>query len=144
MGYYSDQWVDEPILGFPSIFSIDSKPSILFNFSQFLDDNIHEQFLKFRTEQVFNYTSILIYMFLYYQIDMFNFSMQKLDEEGNQQSVIFLTSLVVKEQQKFSYKQFIEGFVQPVMNILNSSTQPRISEDIKRVLHLTDQAKTWD
>ena len=42
LGYYSDQWVDEPILGFLSIFSTDSKPSILFNFCQFLAHNIHE------------------------------------------------------------------------------------------------------
>ena len=28
------------------------------------------------------------------------------------------------------------------MSILSSSAEPRISEDIKRILHLTDQAKT--
>ena len=38
LGYYSDQWVDEAIIGFLSIFSADSKPSIMFNFSQFLAD----------------------------------------------------------------------------------------------------------
>lgn len=30
------------------------------------------------------------------------------------------------------------------MNILNSALQPRISEEIKRILHLTGQAKTSD
>lgn len=49
LGYFSDQWVDEPILGFLSIFSTESKPSILFNFGQFLDEIIHEQFIKFPT-----------------------------------------------------------------------------------------------
>ena len=67
LGYHSNQWVDEPILGFLSIFSTDNKPSLMFNFSQFLADNIHEKFIKFPTEHVFNYTPILIYMFLYYQ-----------------------------------------------------------------------------
>lgn len=66
-------------------------------------------------------------MFLYYQADMFSFSMQTLYDEGNQQPMIFWTSLVMKEQQEFSYKQFIEEFVHPAMNILNSSTQPIIS-----------------
>lgn len=28
------------------------------------------------------------------------------------------------------------------MNILNSAIQPRISEEVKRILHLTDQEKT--
>ena len=95
--YHSDQWVDEPILGFLSIFSTDRKPYFFFNFSHVLADNIHEQFLKFPTEQVFNYTSILVYIFMYYQAGRFSFSMQKVDEEGNQQSIIFWTSLVMKE-----------------------------------------------
>jgi hypothetical protein len=31
LGYYSDQWVDEPILGFLSIFSIDKNPTTQFD-----------------------------------------------------------------------------------------------------------------
>jgi len=50
----------------------------------------------------------------------------------------------MKEQQEFSYKQFIEEFVHPTMNILNSLAQPRLNEDINRILHLTDYAKTGD
>jgi hypothetical protein len=42
LGYYSDQWVDEPILGFLSIFSTDENPTTQFDFSTFLVDNIHE------------------------------------------------------------------------------------------------------
>jgi len=67
LGYYSDQWVDEAIVGFISIFSVDSKPSIMFNFKQFLADSIHEKFIKFHTEEVFKYASMLVYMFLYFQ-----------------------------------------------------------------------------
>jgi len=84
LGYYSDQWVDEAIIGFLSIFSTDSKPSVLFNFSQFLTDSIHEQFVKFQTEEVFKYTFVLIYMFLYFQGDNLKLALRKLDEEGNQ------------------------------------------------------------
>lgn len=32
LGYYLDQWLDEAITGFLSILSLESKPSILFNF----------------------------------------------------------------------------------------------------------------
>jgi hypothetical protein len=49
LGYYSDQWVDEPILGFLSIFSNDEKPTTQFDYSTFLADNIHEQFMNFGT-----------------------------------------------------------------------------------------------
>lgn len=94
LGYYLDQWVDEAIIGFLSIFSIDSKPSILFNFSQFLADSIHEQFAKFQIKEVFKYASLLVYMFLYFQGDKLKFALQKLDDEGNHQSMIFWTTLV--------------------------------------------------
>jgi len=43
LGYYSDQWVDESIIAFLSIFFIDAKPSIVFNFSHCFTDSIHQQ-----------------------------------------------------------------------------------------------------
>jgi hypothetical protein len=42
MGYFSDQWVDEPILGFLSIFSTEERPTTQFDYDTFLADNIHE------------------------------------------------------------------------------------------------------
>jgi hypothetical protein len=42
LGYYSDQWVDEPIMGFLSVFSTDEMPTTQFDFSTFLANNIHE------------------------------------------------------------------------------------------------------
>jgi hypothetical protein len=53
LGYFSDRWVDEPILGFPSIFSIDETPTTQFDYNTFLADNIHEQFSNFTTEGMF-------------------------------------------------------------------------------------------
>jgi hypothetical protein len=50
LGYYSDQWVDEPILGFLSIFSNDEQPTTQFDYNTFLANNIHEQFMNFTTE----------------------------------------------------------------------------------------------
>jgi hypothetical protein len=82
LGYYSDQWVDERILGFLSIFSNDEQPTTQFNYSTFLSNNIHEQFVNFATKGMFRYSSILAYMFVYFQADMFNFSMQKMDADG--------------------------------------------------------------
>jgi len=45
LGYNSDQYVNEAIIGFLSLFSVDSKPTVLYNFSQFLAEAIHEQFV---------------------------------------------------------------------------------------------------
>jgi hypothetical protein len=60
LGYYSDQWVDEPILGFLSIFSVNEKPTTQFDFNTFLENNIHEQFVNFSMEGMFRYSSILV------------------------------------------------------------------------------------
>jgi hypothetical protein len=75
LGYFSDQWVDEPILGFLSIFSTDERPTTQFDYSAFLVDNIHEQFTNFTTEGMCRYSSILAYMFTFFQADKFSFSM---------------------------------------------------------------------
>lgn len=50
----------------------------------------------------------------------------------------------MKEQQEFTYKYFIEDFIHLAMNILYNTMQPRISEEIKWILHLLDYAKTGD
>jgi hypothetical protein len=94
LGYYSDQWVDEPILGFLSIFSTDEKPTTQFDFSTFLANNIHEQFVNFTTEGMFQYSSILAYLFIFFQADKFSFSMQKMDGDGRPQAVTAWTSLL--------------------------------------------------
>ena len=53
LGYNTDQWVDEAIIGFLYILSLDVKPTVMFNYAQFLADVIHEQFLKFQIEEFF-------------------------------------------------------------------------------------------
>jgi len=53
VGYYLDQWFDEAIIGFQYILSTKSKPSAIFNFSQFLVDSIHQHFSISSIEEVF-------------------------------------------------------------------------------------------
>jgi hypothetical protein len=65
LGYYFDEWVNEPILGFLFIFYTQEKATTQFDYSQFLAKNIHEQFFKFSTEGMFRYSSILVYLFLF-------------------------------------------------------------------------------
>jgi hypothetical protein len=75
LGYFSDEWVDEPILGFLYIFSAVEKATIQFDYNTFLAENIHDQLSKFSTEGMFWYSSILEYMFMFYQVDKFSFLM---------------------------------------------------------------------
>jgi hypothetical protein len=66
LGYFSNEWVDEPILGFLSIFPTEEKSTVQFDFSQFLDDNIHDQLFRFSTEGIFRYSSVTMYLFLFF------------------------------------------------------------------------------
>ena len=75
LGYHSDQSINEAILGFLSMFSSDSKPTVIYDFVHFIAETIHEQFVKFNIEEVFKYASILVYMFIYFQGKKFPFSL---------------------------------------------------------------------
>jgi hypothetical protein len=72
--------VDEPILGFLSIFSTEERPTTQFDYNTFLVSIIHEHLSNFAIEGMFQYSSILAYMFTFFQADRFSFSMQKMDK----------------------------------------------------------------
>jgi hypothetical protein len=124
LGYYSDQWVDERILGFLSIFSNDEQPTTQFDYSTFLANNIHEQFVNFTTECMFRYSSILAYMFVYFQVDKFNYSMQKMDIDGKPRPVTAWTSLLKHKSAEYDFKAFIDQFYHPVVSMLSGRPEP--------------------
>jgi hypothetical protein len=144
LGYYSDQWVDEPILGFLSIFSNDEQPTMQFDYNTFLVNIIHEQFVNFTTEGMFRYSSILAYMFVYFQADRFNFSMQKMDADGRPQPVTTWTSLLKHNFVEYHFTTFIDQFYHPVVSMLSGMPEPRINDEVQRILHLSDNVKTGD
>lgn len=92
--YPTDQWVDEVVLGFLSVFSVGQKPSLIFNYNQYLSDVIQEQFLKFKAEGAFKHQSILVYLMLFYQADRFKFELRKMDDQGSPLSIIHWTCLM--------------------------------------------------
>jgi hypothetical protein len=53
---------------------------------------------------MFKYSSILAYLFLFFQVDKFSFSLQKLDPDGNPQFVTSWTSMVRKNSSDFNFK----------------------------------------
>ena len=73
-------------------------------------------------------------MFLYFQADKFPITLQNLDVEWNPLSVIFWTSLIIKESIEFSYLDFTDAFVHPLINMLTNKVQPIISDEIKKIL----------
>jgi hypothetical protein len=144
LGYFSDQWVDEPILGFLSIFSNGEQPTTQFDYGTFLAKNIHDQFMNFPTEGVFRYSSILAYMFLYFQAEKFSFSMQKMDADGKPQPVTAWTSLLKRNSAEYNFAEFIDQFYHPVLGMLAGVPEPRVNDEVRRVLHLSENTKTGD
>lgn len=65
LGCFTNEHVDESILGSLSIFSPDQPPAITFNFLQFLVDTMHDQLVKLLEEGAFKYSLVLFHMFLY-------------------------------------------------------------------------------
>lgn len=141
IGFTSDKFVDEIIMAFLSIFTPSQPPSIMYDYTQFIADKMHEQITRFPTERVFKYSLVFFYMFLYYQTNKIPLKIQKLDTKGKERSVIYWTPLVQRYNTTFTYKDFIDCFVHPVINMLTSSIQPRIIIEIKRILQLEKNSK---
>jgi len=144
LGYTTGEHVDKPILSFLSIFSPGKPAAVILNFSQFLADRIHDQLIRLPNERVFKYSFVLFHMFLYFQSNKFPANIQKLDTKGHPRSLIFWTPLIQKYSSVFSYKEFIDSFVHPVVNMLTSRNQCRISDEIKRVLEFSKNSRIGD
>jgi hypothetical protein len=100
--------------------------------------------MNFGTEGMFKYSSILPYMFIYFQADRFSFSMQKMDANGRPHPVTAWTSLLNHNSTKYSFKVFIDLFYHPVVSMVRGRPKPQINEEVQRILHLSDNAKTGD
>lgn len=64
--------------------------------------------------------------------------------ESQPLSVIFWTSLLRKEGSEFSYTDFLELFIQPAMSLLYKVDQPRINDEMKKILQLSEKCKMGD
>jgi hypothetical protein len=100
--------------------------------------------MNFGMEGMFRYSSILAYMFVYFQADKFSFSMQKMDADGRPQPVTAWTSLLKHNSTKYSFKAFIYLFYHPMVSMLSSRPELRINDEVHRILHLLDNTNTGD
>jgi len=66
---------------------------------------------------------------------MFQFPLQKLDEQGNSQSTIHWNSLVRKHSNEFPFSEYVDKFLYTFSFLLNTNVEPRIGPEIKRFLH---------
>ena len=65
LGYTIDEFVDEIVLAFMSIFTLGKPLATLYNYAQFIAKTIHEKFTRMHNERVFKYSYVLYHRFLY-------------------------------------------------------------------------------
>jgi hypothetical protein len=51
---------------------------------------------------------------------------------------------VRKNSREYSFKDFIDQFIYPTTCLQSNNKEPKVSEEIQKVLHLTEQAKIGD
>jgi len=67
LGYTTSEYIDEIILAFMSINTLGQPPAIIYDYAKFITDRMHDQFLIMSNERVFEYSSVLYHLFLYFQ-----------------------------------------------------------------------------
>jgi hypothetical protein len=93
---------------------------------------------------MFRYYFILAYMFVYFQADKFSFSMKNMDAGGRPHPIIAWTCFLKHKSIEYSFKAFVDLFYHPVVSMLSGRPEPRINDEVQRILHLSDNAKTRD
>jgi len=77
---------------------------------------------------MFQYSSILAYMFTFFQAERFSFLMKKMDKDDKSQVVTYWTSLLRRNSKELYFKQFIKQLYHQVVNMLSGRPEPRINE----------------
>lgn len=129
LGYTTSEFIDELILAFMSIYTPRQPPATTYDFAKFIADRMYEQFTRTGNERVFKYSSVLYHLFLYYQSDKFPFSLQNLDTRGQHRPIIYWTPLFHEFGSPYTYSDFIDSFVYPIMTMLTGNPPPRISPE---------------
>jgi hypothetical protein len=93
---------------------------------------------------MFRYSSILAYMSVYFQADRFNFSMQNMDADRRPQPVTAWTSLLKRNSVEYDFTAFIDQFYHPVVGMLSGVPEPRVNDEVWRVIHLSKNVNTGD
>lgn len=145
LGFKTSDHIDETILVMISIFTPGQPPAVKYNYAKFIANKIHDQLLKLDREGTFKYSSYIYHLFLYYQPDIFQFPIRKLDHKWERRCVIFRTPIFHEVRSSpYSYCEFVDLFVYPVSSLLMRTPPPRLTHDMQKILQLSKNYKIGD
>jgi len=145
MGFISSKYVDEITLVLLSIFTKGQPSTDRYEYATFITNKIHGQFMNLDREGVFKYTSFIYHLLLYHQPNNFPFPIKELDTKGNPRFVIFWSSIFHNTYESpYTYNEFIDWFVHPATTLLIGISPPRITGDMKKIMHLSKQYRIGD
>lgn len=109
LGFTSTELVDETVLVILSSFSQGQPPTVKYNYARFISDKIHDQLTRLDRQGIFKYSSYIYHLFMFYQSDIFQCPIKKLDSRGERRSVVFWSSVFHQVQDSpYSYCEFID------------------------------------
>jgi len=145
LGFTTNEHVDTAVLVMLSAYSPMQPPDIKYNYAKYIAVKIHDQLSRLDREAIFKYSSYIYHLFLYYQTDSFQCSIRKLDSQGERRSVIFWSSVFHQVQDSpYSYCEFVDQFVYPVICLLKRTPPARLSRDMQKILQLSRSYKIGD
>ena len=93
--------------------------------------------MNLKRERLFRYTSYIYHLFLFYQPATFSVPLKPLNAQGSPRSVVFWTSVFhCTSVSPYTYNEFIDLFIYPAMTVLHGTPPPRLTDDMRRILHL--------
>jgi hypothetical protein len=67
-----------------------------------------------------------------------------MDANGKPQPVTAWTSLLKRNSAEYHFAEFIDQFYHPMLGMLSGVPEPRVNDEVRRVLHLSENTKTGD
>lgn len=137
LGFRGMEDVDDSLMAMLSIFSPGKPPAVHYDYATYIAEKIHEQFMNLRRERLFRYTSYIYHLFLFYQPATFSVPLKPLNAQGSPRSVVFWTPVFhCSSVSPYTYNEFIDLFIYPAMTVLHGTPPPRLTDDMRRILHL--------
>jgi len=97
LGYDDDSTLDSTILGFMEVICLGQGSPTLFNYAQYLSDNIHFQLHNFHSTRIFGYQSYFVYLLSFARYNKFkHIPLRRNDEQGKPFPVTEWTTTVRK------------------------------------------------